>query len=216
MAALTLVIGNKNYSSWSLRPWLALRAASLPFEEIVIPLYEPESKPEILRHSPSGHVPVLKEGDTAIWESLAICERAAELAPLAQLWPAEASARAVARAVSTEMHGGFAALRGCCPMNLRVRATRALTPEAKVDVDRIVSIWGSCRERFGSGGDFLFGRFGIADAMYAPVATRFRTWGVALPAPAQRYVDAVLAYPHFRAWEEAALQETARIAMSEP
>jgi len=216
MAALTLVIGNKNYSSWSLRPWLALRAASLPFEEIRIPLYAPESKAQILRYSPSGHVPVLKEGDFTIWESLAICERAAELAPLAQLWPVEATARGVARAVSTEMHGGFAALRASCPMNLRVRAKRELTREAQADVDRIVSIWETCRERFGRGGDFLFGRFGIADAMYAPVATRLRTWAIAVPKEAQRYVDAVLAYPHFREWEQAALQEKERIASSEP
>jgi glutathione S-transferase len=216
MAGLTLVIGNMNYSSWSLRPWLTLRAAGLPFEEVRIPLSTEHSKAEILRHSPAGKVPVLKEGDLVIWESLAICERAAELAPMAQLWPAESSARAVARSVSSEMHAGFAALRTLCPMNLRARAKRALTPEAEADVARICEIWRGCRERFGKGGDFLFGRFGIADAMYAPVATRFRTWGIPAEPMAQRYIDAVLATPHFKEWEAAALLEPERIASSEP
>ena len=216
MAALTLVIGNKNYSSWSLRPWLALRAAGIPFEEVKVLLYTPASKAEILRWSPSGKVPALIEGDDVTWDSLAICERAAEIAPTAGLWPATAGARAFARSVSAEMHSGFAALRNGCPMNLRARAKRDPGPEAQADVDRIVSIWRTCRERFGSGGDFLFGRFGIADAMYTPVATRFRTWGIPAEPTAQRYIDAVLAYPHFREWEKAALEETERIAASEP
>jgi glutathione S-transferase len=216
MAGLTLVIGNKNYSSWSLRPWLALRAAGLPFEEVRIPLYTPQTRTEILRHSPAGRVPVLKEGDLVIWDSLAICERAAELAPMAQLWPAESGARAVARSASSEMHAGFTALRTLCPMNLRARAKRELTPEVQADVARIQELWSSCRERYGRGGDFLFGRFGIADAMYAPVVTRFRTWGIPAEPVAQRYIDAVLATSHFREWEAAALLEPERIAASEP
>lgn len=217
MAALTLVIGNKNYSSWSMRPWLALRAAGLPFEEVLIRLYTPASKAEILRWSPSGFVPALVEGDTVVWDSLAICERAAELAPAAGLWPAGAAARSVARSVSAEMHAGFLALRTRCPCNLRLRAQRDLTPEAEADVARILAVWRDCRGRFGSGGDFLFGRFGIADAMYAPVVTRFRSWGIPVPdAVVRRYVDAVLAWPDFREWEEAALLENERIAASEP
>lgn len=217
MAALTLVIGNKNYSSWSLRPWLALRAAGLPFEEVLIPLYGPASKAQILRWSPSGKVPALVEGESVTWESLAICERAAELAPTAGLWPADAVARAFARSVSAEMHAGFLALRTLCPCNLRIRTKRPLTPEVEADVARLKSLWRECRERFGSGGDFLFGRFGIADAMYAPVLTRFRSWGIPIEdAVVRRYSDAVLAWPHFREWEKAALQETERIASSEP
>jgi glutathione S-transferase len=217
MAALTLVIGNKNYSSWSLRPWLALRAAGLPFEEVLIPLYRPESKAQILRWSPSGKVPALVEGGSVTWDSLAICERAAELAPTAGLWPADAVARAFARSVSAEMHAGFLALRTLCPFNLRIREERPLTQEAEADVARITSLWRECRERFGGGGEFLFGRFGIADAMYAPVVTRFRSWGIPIEdAVVRRYSDAVLAWPHFREWEKAALQETERIASSEP
>ncbi len=216
MAALTLVIGNKNYSSWSLRPWLALRAAGLPFEEVLIPLYRPESKAQILRWSPSGKVPALVEGDSVTWESLAICERAAELAPTAGLWPADAVARSFARSVSAEMHAGFLALRTLCPCNLRLRANRPLTPEVEADVARIRSLWRECRERFGGSGEFLFGRFGIADAMYAPVVTRFRSWGIPIEDPVvRRYSGAVLDWPHFREWEEAALQETERIASSE-
>ncbi len=208
MASLTLVIGNKNFSSWSMRPWLALRAGGIPFEEVRIPLYTPKTRAEILRWSPTGKVPALVEGDTVTWESLAICERVAELAPTAGLWPAGAPARAMARSVSAEMHAGFAALRGLCPCNLRIREQRDLTPEAAADVERIVSLWRECRERFGSGGDFLFGRFGIADAMYAPVVTRLRSYVIAVPDPvARRYTDAVLAWPHFLEWEAAALAE---------
>jgi len=217
MAALTLVIGNKNYSSWSLRPWLALRAAGLPFEEVLIRLYTPTSKEEILRWSPSGKVPALVEGDSVTWDSLAICERAAELAPTAGLWPSDAVARAFARSVSAEMHAGFLALRTLCPFNLRIREKRPLTQETEADVARITSLWRDCRERFGRGGEFLFGRFGIADAMFAPVLTRFRSWGIPIEdAVVRRYSGAVLDWPHFREWEEAALQETERIASSEP
>jgi glutathione S-transferase len=216
MSALALVIGNKNYSSWSLRPWLALRAAAIPFEEVRIPLYTPASKAQILRWSPTGLVPALVEGGSVLWDSLAICERAAELAPTSGLWPAEATARALARSVSAEMHAGFGALRARCPFNLRLRTKRSLTPEAQQDVDRITELWRFCRERYGGGGDFLFGRFGIADAMYAPVATRLRSWGIDVDRDAQRYAEAILAYPHFLEWEAAALKETEKVASSEP
>ena len=216
MALPTLVIGNKNYSSWSLRPWLALRAAGIPFAELRIPLYRPESKAEILRHSPSGKVPALVEGGLVTHESLAICERAAELAPTAGLWPSDAAARSVARSISCEMHAGFLALRSLCPCNLRARATRALTPEAAADVARVTAIWKETRARFGGAGDFLFGRFGIADAMFAPVVTRFRAWGIPFDPAVRGYAEAVLGFPPFREWEEAALGETERIASSEP
>ncbi len=216
MSVPTLVIGNKNYSSWSLRPWLALRSAGIPFEEVRIPLYRPGSREEILRYSPNGRVPALVEGDLVTFESLAICERAAELAPLAGLWPAASGARALARSISSEMHAGFEALRMLCPCNLRLRAKRELTPEAAADVARVTEIWKTTRARHGAGGDFLFGRFGIADAMYAPVVTRFRSWGIPLDREVAAYADAVLAFPPFREWEEAALRETERIAASEP
>lgn len=210
MADLTLVVGNKNYSSWSLRPWLALRMAEIPFDEIVIPLYEPASKAALLVQSPAGKVPVLRHGDLVVWDSLAICEYAAELAPQAALWPADRAARAHARSISAEMHAGFVALRSTMPMNLRARGRHLATPPteaARADVARVSKIVEECRERFGAGGAFLFGGFGIADAMYAPVATRLRSYSIPLPPPVQAWSDAVLALPPFLEWERAALAE---------
>jgi glutathione S-transferase len=212
MSGLVLMIGNKNYSSWSLRPWLALRMAGLRFDEVRIPLYQPDSRERQVRHSPSGKVPVLRHGDVVVWESLAICEYAAELAPAAGLWPADAAARAHARAVSAEMHAGFAALRAALPMNLRVVGARiALAAPVQAEIDRVVSLWEDCRRRFGAGGELLFGRFTIADAMFAPVVTRFRTYGVALPPRAQAYADAVCDLAPLREWTAAAAAETERL-----
>ncbi len=207
-----LVIGNRCYSSWSLRPWLALRVAGVDFEVERVALYRPESAERLRRLSPTGFVPVLIEGDVATWESLAICERAAELAPGAGLWPDDPVRRTVARSVATEMHGGFAAIRQFLPMNLRGRARRApsLPDEVRTQVDRVVETWTSCRSR-ASGGPFLFGRFGIADAMWAPVATRFHTYRVELPPVARDWCEAVLALPAMREWTEAALAETERM-----
>ena len=213
MAKLTLVIGNKNYSSWSLRPWLALRMAGLDFEEVRIPLYEPGSHDAILRHSAAGRVPVLRDGDATIWDSLAICEYVAERAPQAGLWPDDRAVRAHARSISAEMHAGFGALRSAMPMNLRIeRATLAASPSAAVqaDVTRIIAIFEACRARHGAAGDFLFGRFTIADAMFAPVATRFRSYSVALPARAQAYADALFALAPMREWVAAGVAETER------
>ena len=209
MADLTLYIGNKNYSSWSLRPWLALKQAGVVFDEVVIPLYQPGSREEILKHSPSGHVPVLKHGDVAVWESLAICEYLAETVPAAGLWPRDRVARAVARAVSSEMQAGFAALRSHLPMNIRTSVPeRGVTPEVQLDINRIMAIWRDCRTRFGDGsGDFLFGSFTIADAMYAPVVTRFRTYRIALEDPARTYCDAIMALPAMQEWVAAAGNE---------
>jgi glutathione S-transferase len=206
--ALTLVFGNKNYSSWSFRPWIALRVAGIPFEEVVIPLYEPGSKEQILKYSPAGKVPVLIDGDIRVWESLAILDYLAERFPQARLWPADAAARAQARAIAAEMHAGFAPLRRHCPMNMwRPVRTRELPPEVAADVRRIDAIFTECRERFGQGGAFLFGGFGAADAMYAPVVSRLHTYGIAVGAVAQTYMQAMMALPAWAEWRAAALRE---------
>ncbi len=214
MSSLTLVIGNKNYSSWSLRPWLALREAGLAFREELVPLYVAGSADALARLSPSGRVPVLKIGDLAIHESLAICETAAELAPQAGLWPAEFEARALARAVSSEMHAGFSALRHAMPMNVRGRAKRppAISDAVRSDIARVERIWDACRARHGSGGPFLFGRFGIADAMFAPVVTRFRTYAVALAPESRTYCEAVEALLSMQEWARDARAETSVMA----
>jgi glutathione S-transferase len=205
---LTLVIGNKNYSSWSMRPWLALTHHGIPFSEVVIPLDQPDTKSRILAYSPAGKVPVLIDGEVRLWESIAILAHLAERFPDAQLWPAEPAARAHARAIAAEMHAGFAALRKHCPMNLRRRKARALSPEAAADVARITSIWREARARFGRGGDFLLGAFSAADCMYAPVATRIVSYEIKVEPGAAAYVDAIYALPAFRAWQEGAARET--------
>jgi glutathione S-transferase len=212
MSPLTLVIGNKNYSSWSLRPWLVLRQAGIPFEEVRIPLYRPESTAALAVWSPSGKVPALHDGDIRVWDSLAICETLNERFPEHNLWPADAAARAVARSVSAEMHAGFDALRQNMVMNIRGRyPNKGRTPECLADIERILAIWTDCRARFGGGGDFLFGRFCIADAMFAPVVLRFQTYGVALAGAARDYADAILALPALQAWVADAEAETERI-----
>jgi glutathione S-transferase len=209
MADFTLYIGNRNYSSWSLRGWLMAKAAGITFEEILIRLRQPNTKAEVLRHSPSGRVPALVHGDVSVWESLAIGEYLAELFPDAQLWPRDRAARAVARSASTEMHAGFSALRTHFPMNMRSSfPNRASTPEVQADIDRINAIWHDCRTRFGKDGPFLFGAtFGNADAMYAPVVSRFRTYKVELDAGAQAYCDAVWAFPPMQEWAAGAKNE---------
>jgi glutathione S-transferase len=209
MAELTIYLGNKNYSSWSLRPWLVLKQIGIAFDEVVIPLYQPASREILLKHSPSGKVPALRHGEVTVWDSLAICEYLADSFPTFRLWPADHMARAAARAVSAEMHSGFAALRSHLPMNVRSSfPNRGLTPEAQADINRIAAIWRDCRKRFGEGnGDFLFGRFTIADAMYAPVATRFRTFRIALDRDAQAYCEAIMALPAMQEWIAAARNE---------
>jgi glutathione S-transferase len=214
--ALTLVIGNKNYSSWSFRPWIALRTAAIPFEEVVIPLYEPGSKERILAFSPAGKVPVLIDGDVRVWESLAIIDYLAERFPQAQLWPNDATARAHARAIAAEMHAGFAPLRRHCPMNMwRPIKPRELPAEVAADVKRIETIFTECRERFGQGGAFLFGAFGAADAMYAPVVSRLHTYGVVVGPVAEAYKQAMMALPAWTEWSAAALKETWVMANAE-
>ncbi len=202
----TLVIGNKNYSSWSLRAWLAMRQAGIVFEEVLVPLSQPDTRARLLTHSPSGLVPVLRHGDRVIWESLAILEYLAEQGP--GLWPEDPAARSFARSISAEMHAGFAALRTHMPMNLRKALPgRGRGPGVSDDIERVTAIWRECRDRFGTGGPFLFGRFTAADAMYAPVATRLRTYGVALDPVSQAWANAALAVAAFREWEEAARAE---------
>jgi glutathione S-transferase len=213
MSAFTLVIGNKNYSSWSLRPWLAMKMAGMEFAELVIPLHRDATATEIARHSPGAKVPALRHGDLVVWESIAILEYVAETVPEARLWPEQRQARAVARAVSAEMHAGFVALRTHMPMNIRgSKSGRGRTPEVDADIRRIVAMWEDCRTRFGTGGPFLFGAFGNADAMYAPVVTRFNTYGVALEGTARAYADAILAMPPMREWFAAAAAEPWTIA----
>jgi glutathione S-transferase len=213
MAEITIYIGNKNYSSWSLRPWLALKHTGAAFEEVVIPLDQKESATNLRRHSPSGRVPVLRHGTLTIWETLAICEYLAEQFPAARLWPAERDARAHARAVSNEMHAGFAALRNLLPMDISRRwPLGSRLAKVAPDVERVAAIWRECRQRFGSrgadgAGDFLFGDFTIADAMFAPVTTRFLTYSVPLDQVCSAYVAAMQRWPAMQEWAAAAKAE---------
>ncbi|HEY8039644.1 MAG TPA: glutathione S-transferase family protein [Polyangiaceae bacterium] len=208
MGSITLAVGNKNYSSWSLRAWLALEHTGAPFTEVVIPLDRPDTRERIAQHSPSGRVPALRDGDVHVWDSLAIAEYLAERFPEARLWPDERAARACARAVSAEMHAGFASLRSNMPMNVRARLPGyGRTPGSLRDIDRVRTLWSDCRARFGAGGPYLFGRFSVADAMYAPVVFRFRSYDVSLDAVQRGYVDAMLAHPAMQKWEKAAVAE---------
>jgi glutathione S-transferase len=208
--ALKLVIGNKNYSSWSMRPWLALRANDIAFDEIFIPLYTGEAdKKRILGFTQSGKVPALIDGDVTVWDSLAIIEYAAERFPEARLWPEDRARRAHARSISAEMHSGFMALRNECGMNLHrpVRAI-ALSADARANVERIQQIWIECRERYGKLGPFLFGAFGGADAMFAPVVHRFRSYAIPVEAEVQAYMDTMTSLPAFQEWTRGGLAET--------
>jgi glutathione S-transferase len=207
---LKLVIGNKNYSSWSMRPWLALRASHIAFEEIFIPLYTGDAdKRRILDFTKSGKVPALLDGDITIWDSLAIIEYAAERFPQARLWPEDRASRAHARSISAEMHSGFAALRNECGMNLhRPAGAITLSDNARADIARIQQIWLECRERHGKSGPFLFGAFGGADAMFAPVVHRFRTYAIEVAPEARRYMDTMMSLPAFQEWTRAGLAET--------
>ncbi len=207
--ALHLIIGNKNYSSWSLRPWLAMKVAGIAFEETVISLEAHDFKTRVLALSGAGRVPVLIDGDICVWESVAILEYLAEKFQSAGLWPGEAGARAHARAVASEMHAGFLPLRRHLPMNMwRPVKARMLDDGAAADVARIDAIWSECRARFGTSGPFLFGAFGAADAMYAPVVSRLHTYAVEVSATARAYMAAVMALPAWGEWRQAARHET--------
>ncbi len=207
MSDLRLVIGDKNYSSWSLRAWLMLKMAGLPFEEIKISLRRPDTLAAIRRHSPSGKVPLLYDGDLRVWESLAIAEYLAERVRKPALWPADATTRAMARAVSAEMHAGFANLRREFPMDCRLREKKLPEGDAATDIARVTEIWRECRERFGKDGPFLFGAFSLADCMFAPVASRFLTYDVVLDPVSSAYRDAVLALPAMQDWIREAAAE---------
>ena len=208
---MKLVIGNKNYSSWSFRPWIAMKALGIPFEEILVPfgspLGNPEFKQRLAAYTPAGLVPVLIDGETHVWETLAILEYLAEKYPDKGLWPKDAKLRAQARVLASEMHAGFGALRGECPMNIRrPMRTRELSAAAQANVARIDTMWTDCRARHG--GPFLFGKFCAADAMYAPVVARLNTYGIKVGREALGYMEAMMALPAWAEWRAAALQET--------
>jgi glutathione S-transferase len=214
MAPLTLVIGNKNYSPWSLRPWLLMKHVNLEFQELLIPLDTPETREQIDRYAPSGRVPVLRHGTLCVWDSLAICEYVAELSGSG--WPRAREVRAVARAVCAEMHSGFSTLRSLWPMNARARNRRtAVTAALEADVERIDELWNDCRGRFGGGGPWLFGEYSIADAMYAPVVLRFNTYAARISQTARWYMATVLEDAPLQQWLQAAQQEPWTIAAEE-
>ena len=221
MHKLALVVANKNYSSWSMRPWVLLREAGIAFEEISFRFGDDGRIPGVERYSPSGQVPVLLVDGDPVWDSLAICETVAELYPDKHLWPRDADARRRARSVCAEMHAGFRSLRGAMPMNIRAsHPGKGMSPEVRKDIERIVAIWEDClhrpQGRAAREGPMLFGAFGVADAMYAPVVTRFATYAVALPAAAQAYADAVLGLRAMREWADAARRETEFVRADEP
>lgn len=209
MEKLELVIGNKAYSSWSLRPWIVLKQIGAAFFETRVPLYVHGYKEELLRHAPSGKVPILKHGTLSVWDSLAICEYLAELFPAAGLWPDAQTARALARSVSAEMHSGFTAIRGAMPFNCRASGRRVdIDASTQREIHRVLELWRDCRTVHGRGGPWLFGRFTIADAMYVPVALRFITYSISLDAVTQSYVETVFHHAAVQEWIAAAKQET--------
>src|SRR4051812_15663997 len=214
---MILAIGNKNYSSWSMRPWVLAREAGIAFEEKQLKFGDDGRPVGAAAFSPTQKVPVLIVEGEPVWDSLAIAETLPERYPDKQLWPADARARAYARSICAEMHSGFQALRERMPMNIRGRHPgKGLTAESQRDIDRVVAIWTECRSRFGRGGPLLFGRFTIPDAYYAPVVMRFQTYAVKLPAAAQAYCDGVLALASVREWMEGARRETEFVPADEP
>lgn len=213
---LELVIGNKNYSSWSLRAWLLLSEAGIAFDEVRIPLDVAGTAGAIGRYSPAGRVPVLLIDGNPVWDSLAIAETVAERWPDKKLWPDDAVARAHARSVCAEMHSGFAVLRESMPMNCRAMGRKVALPDALArDIDRVIEIWADCQNRYGTDSGWLFGRFSVADAMYAPVVLRFRTYGINLPESASRYPARLLESSSLQDWLVAAESETEVIEQDE-
>ncbi|WP_374308337.1 glutathione S-transferase family protein [Methylocella sp.] len=206
--ALTLVIANKAYSSWSFRPWILMRQFEIPFEEAVVPLGRPQTRAEMLRHSPAGKCPILKDGEILVWESLAIVEYLAESFPGLAIWPRKRAARAHARALSAEMHAGFTGLRALAPMNMRrAPSARPLTAEASADVARLEDAFARARAAHGEGGPFLFGRFCAVDAMFAPVVNRLYAYAIPVGAPTRAYMEAMMTLPAWREWVEGAFAE---------
>jgi len=210
---MEIVVGTKKWSTWSMRPWLALKRAGAAFTETLVPLREKgTSEAALAAHSPSKLVPVLKDGELVVWDSLAICEYLNERFPEAKLWPADPARRALGRAAAAEMHSGFASLRGECPMDIGLRVHADLTEATAENVRRIVQLWSDLRGRYAKDGPFLLGAWSIADAFFTPVATRFRSYGVRLSdygdmGAAGAYCEALLETPEFKAWEEAALAD---------
>jgi len=214
---LKLAIANKNYSSWSMRPWVLLTQAGIAFEEIQLKFSDEGAVRGIEPYSPTRQVPVLIVDGEPVWDSLAICEAAAELFSDRRLWPSDPRARQIARSICAEMHAGFRGLRSAMPMNIRASLPgKGMSPAVQQDIDRIVEIWESCRARYGGNAELLFGQFSIADAFYAPVATRFLTYAVTLPPAAQRYAEALLALPAVRDWMAQARRETEFVRADEP
>lgn len=213
---LQLIIGNKAYSSWSLRPWLALKHLAIPFTDVVVPMGLPTTRAETLKHGANFTLPILKDGDITVWETLAILEYINDNYAGGALWPQERAARAHARAIANEMHAGFAPLRSHCPMNVRRRQQPyALTPEAAADVARIEALWAEARRRFGADGPFLYGAFSAADAMYAPVVMRLHFYAVPVTGEIRAYMDTILDLAATRAWLADAAREPWVIAQSE-
>lgn len=209
MSALSIVLGNKKYSSWSLRGWLALKATGLPFTETMIWMYKPDTRATMLKHGPTGLVPVLKHGDITVWETLAICEYIAENFPNAKLWPDDPRAKAHCRSTATEMHGGFLALRQQMPMDLsRPAGKKDYDAACGAAIERITTLWREARGAFGKGGPFLYGRFSVADCMYAPVVYRFLTYDVALDPVCAAYCAEMAAHPAMQEWKASGLAET--------
>ncbi len=213
MSGLTLVFDNRNYSPWSMRPWLLMRQHGIKFDEVQIPLRQRDSLERKLAYSPAGKVPILLDGDMRIWDSLAIVGHLAEKFAEKPLWPADGEARAVARSVSAEMRSGFASLRSRMPLHCRARRPDAgRGPGVQEDIDRICEIWRECRVRYGAAGEFLFGEFTVADAMFAPVTSRFQTYGVELDRIEADYARAILALPAVRDWDGGCAGRAVRIA----
>ncbi|MFO1148214.1 MAG: glutathione S-transferase family protein [Alsobacter sp.] len=215
---MKLVIANKAYSSWSLRPWILMRVLGIPFEEDIIPLDTPEFRPRVSAYRAGSTVPILIDGDVTVWESLAIMDYLADRFPDKPVWPQERRARAFARTVAAEMHAGFRGLRAACPMNVRKRyAFKDRGEIVARDVSRIVHLWSIARNQHGkaAGGPFLFGDFSAADAMFAPVVTRFQTYSIPVEAPMRAYMDAVLDLPAFVEWQEAGMREPWVVAHDE-
>ena len=210
--SLKLVVANKAYSSWSLRPWILLAHFKIPFEDVVIPLDQPETRATILKYAPNGKCPSLHHGKIAVWESLAIVDYVAESFPEKAIWPRGRAARAHARSLAAEMHAGFVALRQACPTNFRRKPKRiALSDEARADVARIEAAWADAREAFGKAGPFLFGRFSAADAMFAPVVNRFHAYDIGVAKGTRAYMEAIMALPAWKAWIADAEAEPWRI-----
>lgn len=211
-----LIIGNKNYSSWSLRPWILLREKNIPFKETKIPLYLEGSKKELLKYTPSGKVPSFIYDKLQVWDSLAICETIAELYPEKNCWPNDLESRAMARSISNEMHSGFSAIRNTLPMNCRKSMVfEPISAELQMEIDRILEIWRSCRTTNSTEGSFLFGSFTIADAMFIPIVLRFNSYGIKVGKLEQSYMNSMLELSALKEWIAEGIQETEVIVAAE-